>query len=416
MTESKLIQATLLALTKQNVSQKAAPLSTQLMTGMVINRNIGMGEPVVCYYNDSGELLRVGNVPNHAGDFFVDENNRMYYRDNGILMIRDGLSGEIIGDTTLAYDYKVANGGVCAAYRTSAEANSWRVILHDGEISAEMTFDFTQTPGFGYRNGIIAVYWSSGTYGGEKGLRTYTQSGNLLSDIQIPNEPRQQIVYAAPINQNTVGIQFLYGVGFFDITVGRYAICSAQSYEVYNPWDGYDTSTGSGGSTVFHEDFHGYDQAYFYTGAQIYEEVEGEKVHVKTLFARHGIDRYTGIEEIKEYVPQQDPVFYTPPTPYGNFIQQTINADDEIVRTMIDINTMTPHYLADLPNLPGTSAVRENAGWIWIDGYGVYQKTWLGWLMYASSTYPRSAPWGRLGYAVGSANIGEMGRAIVVFE
>ena len=67
MTESQLMYAAMLALTKQNMAFKLAPLSTAQMQGQVINRNIAVGETVVCWMNNSGELTRVGDVPAHNG-------------------------------------------------------------------------------------------------------------------------------------------------------------------------------------------------------------------------------------------------------------------------------------------------------------------------------------------------------------
>ncbi len=422
MTNEKLIQATMLALTKQNVTPRPAPLSTAIMEGMVINRNIGAGEPVVCYYNDAGELLRIGDVPTHNGDFFVDENNRMYDTHDGVLRIQNALSGELYGDTTSAYGFQVVNGGQCAAYKTQNDVNAWRVIYPDGEMSGEIVFDFAYTPKFGWRNGVLAVAYTTGSYSGLKGqLFTYTKDGTLITELPFSTSSHFYVFYLAPINPTSVAIEASYIAGFLDFTYYRYYISSITGLTSYYPWEGYDTSSGTYVSFGYDEGFLGFDQSYGYTSAKLYEDIEvsegvTEHTYIKTAIARFSIDNYSGIEIIYEYEdPNNQRTLYRPPDSYGNAIFEYVEEGQEVCR-MVDILTMQKKYINDLPNLPGTNIVRENTGWIWIDGYGVFQKTWLGWLMYASSTYPRSAPWGRLGYAVAKANIGELGKAIVVFE
>ena len=72
---------------------------------------------------------------------------------------------------------------------------------------------------------------------------------------------------------------------------------------------------------------------------------------------------------------------------------------------------------AGLLETPGSmTIVRENESFLWVAGSGVYQKMTLGWLMYPTAVYPRSSPYGRLGYAVRSAKIGTNGLAVVLFE
>lgn len=83
---------------------------------------------------------------------------------------------------------------------------------------------------------------------------------------------------------------------------------------------------------------------------------------------------------------------------------------------LYEVSTMMQLYENELPSVSSSGNVRENEHFIWIPGNGVYQKVALGWLMYPTATYPRSAPYGKLGYAYRNAKIGSNGLAIVLFE
>lgn len=423
MTESKMLQAIMLALTQQNVLPRPAPMSTQIKAAQCINRNIKAWEPVVVYHNDSGELQRVGDVPAHSGDFFIDEDNRMYSYDstNHVLVIRDGLSGEMIGNTTPAYQFNVYNGGNCAAFKSREDTNTWTVIYPDGEMSNEITFDVANSNYIvmGYRNGILGVSVSNGGYSSPNlWVYTYTKSGTRLNEMAAPGGLSNYVYFVCPINAASVGIAKSSSTGgLFDFTEYWYQVLTIISGASYNPWDGYDTNTGTYVDLRYTQRFLWADQAYIYTDANIYEdiEVEGviEHVFVKHLLGRFSIDNYNGLEEIADWTDMR--YLATPPTPYGSFIQQR-TVDNETIRQMMQMSNMVPIYAGELPELPYTAYVRENVGWIWIDGYGVFQKTRHGWLMYPSSTYPRSSPWGMLGYAVHDVEIGRTGLANIVFE
>jgi hypothetical protein len=83
---------------------------------------------------------------------------------------------------------------------------------------------------------------------------------------------------------------------------------------------------------------------------------------------------------------------------------------------MLDLTTMSEIYGDILTNIPDSPLIRENDGFIWITGMGVYQKTPNGWLMYPTSEYPRDDDNQLLGYAIRNVKVGNEGLAIVLFE
>lgn len=428
MTESQLMYAAMLALTKQNMAFKIAPLSTQRFSGMVIDRNIAPGDTVVIYYNDSGELTRVGDIPTHAGDFFIDDNNKMYYVQDNKLHIVDGLSGSVYSESIDAYNFRVYAAGNCAAFQSQVHESSednyvWRVIFPDGVISGEITIPDNSTPyqtNFAYRNGVLALVLQRGVDSYAYGLKIYTltQDGNFVAQLMDANYSRAVVHVLTPINFNAVGIAFSHGAGFYDNTWYRYLISTNVGLSDFHPWEGYDTSTPSTVGTNTHESFIGADQNYIYTRATLYEEIEEGEQTVKVIsgyaYARFSIENYDGIEILDES--ETDWNSYAPPTPYGSMIRRR-EIGEEYVVDMIDASTLEQLYANEHLTLTAASnTIRENDGWIWIVGSGVYQKTQIGWLMYPASTYPKSAPWGKLGYSIGKYKIGEIGTAIVLFE
>lgn len=424
MTNDKLMYAAMLALTQQNVTPKIAPLSTTLMQGICINRNIKMGETVCCYYNDSHELTRVGDVPTHSGDFFVDEDNKMYWVQGNKLHVVDGVTGYVYEESEDAYGFVIYEK-TCAAYKT-VQGNSpsiWRVIFPDGERSNAITIpDSDETSvefRFGYRNGVLGLVTYKGTADYSYGLHayTYTKSGEMIAEMARVRYSRAVANLIIPLNPYEIGCCLSYGFDLLDRTAKCYVVATVNQVSSYYPWDGYDT----GGSGGYLENYVGVDQSYIYTISPVYEEVEvsegvTEHVYEKTLLARFSIDNFNGLEELSEFNNADGSwSWYFPPTTYGSYIQgHTI--DGTAARGLYDISTGERLYSEDLPSLPGTSRVYENEWGLWIEEYGVFQKTVLGWLMYATSIYPRTSPWGKLGYAVQNVDIGKNGLAVVLFE
>ena len=413
MTESQLMYAAMLALTKQNMAFKLAPLSTAQMQGQVINRNIAIGETVVCWMNNSGELTRVGDVPTHYGDFFIDDNNHMYYKkgqNEDLLVECDALTGEIFSESETCLRFVLSGDNQVAAYCTEEgydpNYSKWVVIFKDGTRTSEIVRDralYTSSSHyapiiyrFGYRNSVLAVcnYTS-----GERGfaVSTYTQNGILIKNLWTGSgyDPQGQLV--CPINDSLVCIAHTTGsvFGYQFFAVDYYTPTQVSSY---NPFPDDEHPGSAAGSVI------GCDQVYCYMAFRVYEN--GEWIDQYKI-ARIPIDSYD-VEIVKDIEGQL--AYYGYASVYGHIIQQV-----DVDRTMIDVGTMGDVYTEVLQNLPN-SPIQENVGWIWIPGSGIYQKTPLGWLMSATGEYPRSSPWGKCGYAIGNYKIGQNGLAIVLFE
>ena len=437
MTESQLMYAAMLALTKQNMAFKLAPLSTAQMQGQVINRNIAVGETVVCWMNNSGELARVGDVPAHNGDFFVDDNNLMYYQkgssgteaDNR-LVVCNALSGDIISDSDVCLRFVLSGDNQVAAYcieesYDEPRYSKWIVIYKDGTRSREIIRNRALYTGqssprysisyrFGYRNGVLAVCsGTSGTYG--FAVSTYTKDGTLVNDLVAGRAiyPGGEVI--CPINNSTVCIAQTAATAFWNVTYTRVDYYTTIGITSYDPTEGYLSQDGQQVRWI------GTDQVYCYIAIRICENVaeEGQTAEYVWLdqwdILRVAIDSYS-VEKIKTiFGVLSYPYSYTSgASPFGHIIQE-ITVGGDTVRSMIDISTMTDVYTGDLSNLPMTQ-IQENVGWIWIPDKGIYQKTPLDWLMSATGEYPRSSPWGKCGYAIGDYKVGQNGLAIVLFE
>lgn len=437
MNKATLAQATLIALTMQNQAQKVAPLSTAQMQGQVINRNIAVGETVVCWMNNSGELTRVGDVPAHNGNFFVDDNNLMYYMkgnygtaDGERLVVKDAMSGDIISDSDVCLRFVLSGDNQVAAYcieesYDEPRYSKWIVIYKDGTRSKPITrnrplFSNDTSPRyiirfvFGYRNGVLAI--ANGTndvYG--FAVSTYTKEGNLVNDLATRSliYPGGELV--CPINYSLVCIAETSATNYFNLTITNVVYYSSAGTTEYDPCDGYLSSNGRQVWWI------GTDHVYCYIAVRICENIaeEGQTAEYVWLdewdILRIAIDHYE-VEKIKTISGVLSyPYPYTSgASPFGHIIQE-ITVGGDVVRSMIDISTMTDVYTGDLSNLPLTP-IQENAGWIWIPDKGIYQKTPLDWLMSATGEYPRSSPWGKCGYAIGDYKVGQNGFAIVLFE
>ncbi len=405
MTKQELLQTVRLAMSPQNVTPRPAPRTTRLKSATCINRNIAVGEPVVVYLNESGELLWLGDVPAHSGDFFVDNDSKMYFLSGGKLNVVNGLDGTVYQASADAYSFRVFNGGECCAYKTSSSANSWIVIYPDGTMSGEITFPGTYAPTLGYRNGVLGAAVSQGYYDGA-GVFTYSKAGvltNQLANLYSTSLFRQSPSAVYPIDSETVGVYTNALSGYLGNNANRYNVCNLTDSTNYAPW--YDPYSSNDASLL------GADPQYGYAVCQD-QSAAGTPYAV---FKWSLTDPAEGLTEIERY--SDEKTYYPQANTYGRLIRQsTVNG--ETVRDMVDISTMDTIFgdVLTTSTLPQSNVVRENASYLWIEGYGVFQKTRPGWLMYPSSTYPRSAPWGMLGYAVHDVQIGRTGQANIIFE
>lgn len=433
MTESQLMYATMLALTKQNMAFKLAPLSTAQMQGQVINRNIAVGETVVCWMNNSGELTRVGEVPTHNGDFFVDDNNLMYYKkgsndteaDNR-LVVCNALSGDIISDSDICLRFVLSGDNQVAAYCIEEgydpNYSKWVIIFKDGTRTQEITRNralytsdiaprYAITYRFGYRNGVLAV---SDSYDDGMNISTYNQAGTLLNNLANYSavDPGGDVI--CPINDSFVCVCETYLTVFWNVQRCAVVYHSLSGRTVYNPIEDYPYAGSYPQYYII-----GADQVYCYIAVRICENIaeEGQPAEYVWLdewdILRVAIDRYN-VEKIDTINGVLSYPYSIKVSPFGHIIQQ-VESGGTTVRTMIDITTWNSVYVDALGELPLTT-IQENTGWIWIPNKGIYQKTPLDWLMSATGEYPRSSPWGKCGYAIGDYKVGQNGLAIVLFE
>lgn len=416
MTESQLMYAAMLALTKQNMAFKLAPLSTATHSGMCINRNITVGETVGLYYNGGGSLLRMGDVPGYTNDFWVDDDNRLYTIDttNHRLIVKDGLSGETLDDTIDAYGFSVAETQTCCAFKSSQDENEWVVVMPDGSKSAPIHIlsANNRPPSFGYRNGIIGV--CVGTTGSWVGVDAYTYSstGQYLATMQHGGELGASAFLVSPISENAIGYGLDGLTAFWNYRYSSYAVASTTGYSANDMWAEYSVVSGSTSSQWI-----GADQSYIYVSARHYLDDPDEGISEWTdeyYTGRISIENYNGLELLDTEVSDA--------SPYGNgstqkgTIVHTITLDGSTNRTILDLATMTEIYTDVLTDIPSNPSIRENDGFIWISGMGVYQKTPNGWLMYPTSEYPRNDDNQLLGYAIRNVKVGNEGLAIVLFE
>lgn len=412
MNNAKLAQATLMALTRQNVTPRNAPNSTATMHGMVINRNIKTGDTVCCYYNDADELLRVGDVPSLASEYFVDDNNKLYDIANGKLRMRDGLSGTVYDDESIpAYGFKA--GYNCGAYKSSEDTNEWVVILPNGTFTNPIFIDTTRMDlaNIGYGNGTIAVVYAARPYNNPLITTTYNERGQLIAQLsQFSTGISASPMDVCPINAYTVSVAI--SAGLISGYVHQHYVVTNTDATGYDIYDGYETAWGHGETTTHF--YCGSDQAYHYFGADIteyneetgYYDKTGEQVIIKCEFESGS--KTTIIDTPVQYG-------YTRCTMYSHAIRSR-TVDGVTTRQMTDLLQGMLVWTSALPNITADVAMQENVGFIWVPQTGVYQKMLEDWLMYPTSEYPVRSPWGRLGYAVHDANIGKEGLAIVLFD
>lgn len=415
MTESQLMYAAMLALTKQNMAFKLAPLSTATHSGMCINRNITVGETVGLYYNAGGSLLRMGDVPGYTNDFWVDDDNRFYTIDttNHRLIVKDGLSGETLDDTIDAYDFSVAGTKTCCAFKSSENENEWVVILPDGSKSDPISIlsSHNYSPSFGYRNGIIGV--CVGTTGSWDGVDayTYTSTGLYLATMQKGRELGASCPLVLPISEAAVVYSINHMGAYLNFGINDYALASVTGYQTHDMWE-------ESGYSVFYQGtsnmWLGADQSYIYVSARHYDEENSEWTN-EYYTGKISIDNYAGIELLRTEISDASLYWQASATQKGTIVH-TITDGQSVNRTMLDLTTMSEVYGDVLTNIPSNPLMSENDGFIWIGGVGVYQKTPNGWLMYPTSEYPKNDDNQLLGYAIRNVKIGNEGLAIVLFE
>ncbi len=403
MTNEKLMYATMLALTKQNMAIKVSPLSTAMMQGQVIQRNIVMGETVCCYYNGSEKLLKVGEVPEYSGDYFVDDNLRMYDLYNGKIRIRDALSGTVYDDQSVdASRFEVYNGGSCCAYLIDSENETWRIYTPEGTyFDKYMPTGNNPTRVVGYRNGYVAIATKPGRGSLTVTTRIYDTRGNLvstLSDLSLLLLVSWYGTMIVPIS--SVAAMLVISTGAPTTMVYTITTYSVTEHPVWA-----DVGVTGMSSTIL-----GIDQSYMYGLAYEVEEIEGETVVLDTRkYLRWSIDNYQRTEIVR--IIQRGQTIYDPPSVWG-----TIAANLDGTVKLYNVYDLQQIYEDELPSVPGTQNIRETENFLWIPGSGVYQKVALGWLMYPTSIYPREDPWGKLGYSIRNTQIGRNGLAIVLFE
>ena len=379
------------------------PNAAERMQGEVIQRSISKGETVGCYYSDAVKLVRAGDVPSHSGDFFVDSSDRMYFVSGGKLYVADGITGDVIESGTDAWGFYVYNGGECCAYKSESGTNTWVVIYPDGTRSGPITFSETGTPMFGYRSGVLGAAVNLGGYGGAH-VYSYQPDGTLTASlVGPPVTPTFQTEVDAvwPIDSGTVGLYVTALVGYLAVNGSRYYVSTDSDTAGYLPWyDDYGvneiTFLGAYGDN-------GYGLC----------DVTGETNPYRVVkWSLSGCD---GETEVQAYADAR--TYFYPVNTYGHMVRERTE-NGSTVRELVDISTMQPVFTDVLTSsaLASSGVVRENDGVLWIEGSGVYEKQEVGWLMYPTTAYPRSAPFGKLGYAVDDYALGAQGTAIVLFE
>lgn len=422
MKNSTIAQATLLALTRQNLTQKAGPRSTYTVKATCIQRNIREGETVIVQKNDDGEINRLSDMLSFNSPFFVDNKNRFYDRvsSGNILRIRDGLSGEVLDQGQTAYNMRVAPGVMGYCTTRAADNNNheiWAFVYEDGTKSDPIEMPYTGTGSssstigngcrFGYRNGILAITLYGG--GGQQYVWTYTKQGQLIHRLQKVGAGLYPTPdYLFPITGDAVGVWYSYSIGL-------YTQMGAQGYQVTytDHVDAYGflytklyTPTSSGlnnGCT-----FLGCDQNYFYASSRMHNEDNTAYLN-EWAVCRFSIDDYNGAEEITRY--------YASPTYSSVNNREHLAVRYSSHAYVVDRATMGQAFSGELDLASNTTInMMENDGYIWDKPSGIYQKTSLGTVMWPSSIYPKTAPFGQCGYALYGVTVGSVGDAVILFS
>lgn len=414
MTNAKLAQATLLALTRQNVTQKKGPLSTYTVRAMCINRDIREGETVIVQKNDDGEINRLSNMLSINTPFFVDNKNRIYDRvaSGNVLRIRDGLSGVVLDQGQNAYKIQVWPGVLGYCITQAADNNNreiWKFVFDDGSSTKPIRLPYTGTsdPIFGYRNGILAI--ASSAQSGNHYSWTYSKSGDLLYAMYPAYGYRSTARWLVPISATSVGICInAEDTGMFDQAYyDRYYVVHDSYAEdfghIYAVYHGHNNKRSSNGTWL------GHDQTYVYLYHRLHDPNDASVLLNEYVTCRISIDNFSGAETIEQFT--------------GSRNYSSVNNREHLAvrygshAYVIDRATMGQAFSGELDLASNTTIeMMENDGYIWDSPSGIYQKTALGTVMWQSSIYPKTSPYGQLGYALYDVTVGSIGEAVVLFS
>ena len=401
MNNATLAQATLLALTMQNQAFKVAPLSTATREGLCINRNIGQGETVGLVRNTGGSLLRIGDIPSyHSSGFWIGDNNQFYTLLNNRMVVKDGLTGNVIYTGSDNYTMlNIAGDDSCCAYGTPSSGSGideWTVILPDGtEVSVEIE-QYNHRLGIGYRNGLIGVCSAKNLSTIQ--VRLYTAAGNLLQTYDYVTHRDTIPYFVIPLNQTTVAV---YSDAKYMHIIG------SGGGETHDVWDEYSVTAND-------SSWLGADQSYVYAYAPIYDS-EQRITTDEYLTARIPIGETT-----LEIIADEQEISYLR---FGN--NRATSRGTVAKAHVVNGETITGLYSLPIADWiysdvsftqEGNTIIKENDIYIWISWSGVYMKTPQDWLMYPTSVYPRNDDDQILGYALANYKVGQNGLAIVLFE
>lgn len=429
MTDEKLIQATLLALTKQNVTGKgggANPFSGKTMEAMCIKQNIKESELVGIAKNLDVEVNRLGDMYSTNGTWWVDRDGKLYDRSGNNLRIRDGLSGEVLSISEPCYDLRVYDNvlGYCTVARTEEDNyETWKFRYCDGTSSNEIKMPFiayrenvhfstTYKPIWGFRNNILGI--SHDQLGAS--IYTYTKSGSFIyqtaalsSGVSYP-----YIGHIFPITAYRVGAWVNYVTGLWtQVAIDNYRIFSdtITSYDwLFKSY--YDSSINTGqGSTYL-----GTDGYYFYAANQLHDPENPDILLNEWVVAKFNIEDYNGPYEIGNYT--------VPRVWYGEgesgliaYRQASLDEQGVYEYYFVDRDSLNELYGGALyfttTNSNLSIAIRDNKDYIWISNRGIYQKSGLDWVMWRTEYYPHEDQ--LLGYATEDVNLGSVGIAAVLF-
>lgn len=374
------------------------PNATTRMTGRVINANVAKGDTVHCYYGTVPELTRIADMPAFSTDFWVNDDNEIYDFNNGKIRIRDGFTGEVIDESADAYDFMVLSGGGCCAYKVDSSTQTWKFYMQDGTSSGNILVPTMNKAA--YRNRLVSVMRN----GGQSQVFSYVidlSAGTYTSLKTITGYASYTPIIMAPISSTSaMAVINVLGTQASNHVVYLLTTSAATTLGVWNNYHVKRNYTSMG--------FPGSDDDYFYAWARLYSDDDTTALD-QWIVVRWSVDNYTTTEEIAVYTSQ--PTFYGVPTPYSS-IEASVGSGIGIY----DVSTMEHLYEYSLPTVSESGIIRENADYIWISTDGVYRKSAEGYVMYPTTEYPLSSPYGRLGYAVDDYGVGETATAIVLFS
>jgi len=427
MTDEALMQATLMALTRQNVTRQVSPLSSYTVRARCIRANIRYGETVCITRNEDAAINRLGDMMTVGGVWWADEENRIYDRIGNTLRVRDGLSGEVLSSADPCYDIKICDGvlGVCVRERTADDNYEiWQFILPDGSKTAEIKMPFqarvvgpiftnTYKPVVGYRNGILGIAHSQDF----SPVWTYTTDGRLVFETAAVSgrTTYPQITHVFPITAYKVGVYVLYYTGLWtQVTTHGYRILTSEEENLGFLFANYYSASASTGQGCT---YLGTDRSYFYAVNQLHDPDDTSVLLDEYVVARFSIDNYAGAEEVERY--------FTPRTFYGpaqsgllGYSMPDPGGSGNYWYRFVERETMDTAFDGALNFESSTRTnltMSDNAGYLWINNLGIYQKSGMGWVMWQSSVYGDVEPLPLLGYAAQNVTLGSEGTAFVLF-